>query len=118
MTITQEELFQLKTEYEAMIMKLKGLTEEELKLVTGGSGKGEEASLILVPNEYYYCTTICPASTFILKYIGPEADQYKFLVICFDESILNQGVFTNYYLTNDLSAIFKCERPSWLPENY
>ena len=34
---TKEQLKQLKEEYEALNIKLKELTEEELKLVTGGT---------------------------------------------------------------------------------
>ena len=37
MAKTQEELVQLKQEYETLNSKLKELTEDELKLVTGGS---------------------------------------------------------------------------------
>ena len=35
---TQEELDQIKLEYESMIEKLKELSDEELEIVTGGSG--------------------------------------------------------------------------------
>ena len=38
---TQEELKQLKKEYEELTDKLKGLTEDELKLVTGGKQESE-----------------------------------------------------------------------------
>lgn len=37
---TDEELNQLKTEYEALRSTLNELNEEELKLVTGGTGEG------------------------------------------------------------------------------
>lgn len=36
MTKTKEELNQLKTEFETLTSKLKGLTEDELKFVSGG----------------------------------------------------------------------------------
>lgn len=36
MTKTREELKQLKEEYETLTIKLKELTEDELKIVTGG----------------------------------------------------------------------------------
>ena len=36
MAKTQEELNELKQEYESLVTKLKELTEDELKLVTGG----------------------------------------------------------------------------------
>lgn len=37
MTKTQEELEQLKLEYESLSNKLKELSDEELKIVTGGT---------------------------------------------------------------------------------
>ena len=39
MTKTKEELNELKNEYEKLNKKLKELTEDELKLVTGGIGE-------------------------------------------------------------------------------
>lgn len=42
MAKTQEELKQLKKEYEELTDKLKGLTEDELKLVTGGTQEDDE----------------------------------------------------------------------------
>ena len=41
MAKTQEELTQLKKEYETLNNKLKELTEDELRLVTGGSSLGQ-----------------------------------------------------------------------------
>ena len=41
MTITQKELIKLKQEYETLNNKLKELTEDELKIVTGGSSLGQ-----------------------------------------------------------------------------
>ena len=43
MAKTQEELKQLKTEYEKLTDKLKELTEDELRLVTGGTQESEES---------------------------------------------------------------------------
>ena len=42
MAKTQEELRELKEEYEALNNKLKELTEDELKLVTGGTQENDE----------------------------------------------------------------------------
>lgn len=44
MAKTQEELNQLKNEYESLTNKLKELNEEELKLVTGGTYKKDIGS--------------------------------------------------------------------------
>ena len=53
MAKTQDELNQLKTEYETLTNKLKELTEDELKIVIGG----------LNPNHAYYRTLPdCPFS--------------------------------------------------------
>lgn len=38
MNITQKELIELKQEYETLNAKLKDLTQDELKIVTGGAG--------------------------------------------------------------------------------
>lgn len=42
MTKTKEELIHLRTEYETLTNKLKELTSEELKLVTGGGRECDE----------------------------------------------------------------------------
>ena len=44
---TKEELNAIKTEYEALSMKLKELTEDELLQVCGGAGKDEYYNIIL-----------------------------------------------------------------------
>ena len=44
---TKEELNAIKTEYEALSMKLKELTEDELFQVCGGAGKDEYDNIIL-----------------------------------------------------------------------
>ena len=51
MAKTKEELNNLKIEYETLNSKLKELTEEELKLVTGGNGEdGEDKPNVIIDN--------------------------------------------------------------------
>ncbi|MDO4941052.1 MAG: bacteriocin [Erysipelotrichaceae bacterium] len=44
MNKTNEELQQLKQEYETIVSKLKDLSEDELKQISGGSSKDENES--------------------------------------------------------------------------
>lgn len=50
MAKTQEELKQLKEEYETLTTKLKELTEEELKQVTGGVDNNPDKPNVIIDN--------------------------------------------------------------------
>lgn len=52
MAKTQEELAQLKNEYESLNNKLKELTEEELKLVTGGYPNAYDPPNLMKPGQH------------------------------------------------------------------
>ena len=65
MAKTQEELTQLKTEYETLNNKLKELSEDELKIVIGGSNEDNKPNLNYSPistvnkNKYKADTDMC-----------------------------------------------------------
>lgn len=55
MAKTQEELKELKEEYEALNAKLKELSEEEIKLVTGGANvRNDDGTITLLKGQCYY----------------------------------------------------------------
>ena len=76
MAKTQEELNQLKKEYEALNSKLKELTEEELKLVTGGIGEnGYKYSFR--STDWVYLSNTKTERFFINYNVDTNNDDYK-----------------------------------------
>ena len=53
MAKTQEELTQLKTEYETLKNKLKELTDEELNMVTGGWSQNEDGTYNIYVGDFF-----------------------------------------------------------------
>ena len=73
---TQEELRELKEEYEALNNKLKELTEEELKLVTGGIGEnGYKYSFR--SHDWVYLSNTKTEVFFLYTNVDTNSDDYK-----------------------------------------
>lgn len=88
MAKTQEELKQLKTEYESLTNKLKELTEDELKEVSGGAGN--------TPDVVFHCSYVCPLCG------EKHTLDYKFGSTVFHQEVLNYNacsLTSKVYLT-------------------
>ena len=73
---TQEELRELKEEYEVLNKKLKELTEDELKLVTGGVGEnGYKYSFRR--RDWVYLSNTKTEMFFIYTDVDTNSDDYK-----------------------------------------
>ena len=113
---TKEELKVLKTEYETLITKLKELSEDELKQVTGEDGTYTKVIVELVEGNYYCIEGVYYLDDYALKYIGFENGQDKFTMYTYHILTDASGgsIVTSNYQTRDKTSVYQRSKPGCL----